>query len=179
MDNVEFMKISTENETHKYADTFLVPWVYRHFILCKAKHQARMAEELIDCESPIEQVFAMYMADIDLTKLEVFTAGRVMLDSFINQDAVTVNGRKYRVDFLITVDYRKKQGIKTMRFVVECDGHDYHEKTKEQVAYSNRRERDLQSAGYKVVRFSGSEIYKSPSNCVMELIRIIVNQYQE
>jgi very-short-patch-repair endonuclease len=47
-------------------------------------------------------------------------------------------------------------GCPAGRLVVECDGHDFHEKTKQQVTKDNRRERELQIAGWHVFRFSGS-----------------------
>ena len=53
---------------------------------------------------------------------------------------------------------------------VELDGHDFHEKTKAQVAYRNRRDRDLQSAGWTIFHFSGSELFREPCNCVREVM---------
>ena len=42
--------------------------------------------------------------------------------------------------------------------VVELDGHDFHEKTKEQAQKDKDRDRSLTRAGYKIMRFTGSEI---------------------
>lgn len=61
----------------------------------------------------------------------------------------------YRVDFLIrAVNYGCVEQV-----VVECDGHDFHEKTKEQARKDKSRDRELQAIGYKVYRYTGSEIY--------------------
>jgi hypothetical protein len=46
--------------------------------------------------------------------------------------------------------------------VVELDGHDFHERTKEQASRDKRRDRDLSAIGVPVIRFSGSDIYKDP-----------------
>jgi len=62
---------------------------------------------------------------------------------------------KHRVDFLLS--FMDKQ------FVVECDGHDFHEKTKHQASRDKQRDRDLQRLDLKVFRFTGSEIWKDSS----------------
>jgi very-short-patch-repair endonuclease len=56
--------------------------------------------------------------------------------------------------------------------VVECDGHDYHERTKEQVARDRARDRDLQEQGYKVFRFTGSEIWRDAIGCADQALKI-------
>lgn len=71
----------------------------------------------------------------------------------------------YRVDFLIGV---KREGGSVPWLVVECDGHDFHERTKEQAAKDRSRDRDLQAKGYRVFRFTGSELYRKPLGCASE-----------
>ena len=56
-----------------------------------------------------------------------------------------------------------------MKIGVECDGHDFHEKTKEQAARDKKRDRDLQALGYRVLRFSGSEIYRDVNACILAI----------
>jgi very-short-patch-repair endonuclease len=81
----------------------------------------------------------------------------------------------YRVDFMVwSVAPTPSGDIKLLKFIIECDGHDFHEKTKQQVAYDKKRDRDLQALGFRVLRFSGSEIYKDPKACVLAL----VNQFE-
>lgn len=70
----------------------------------------------------------------------------------------------YRVDFVLVCDKGKK-------VVVECDGHDFHERTKEQAAKDRKRDRELQAKGYLVLRYTGSEIYRSPTECAMDAIK--------
>jgi very-short-patch-repair endonuclease len=72
---------------------------------------------------------------------------------------------RYRVDFLIELRYAGR--VKAI--VVECDGHDYHERTKEQAAKDKSRDRYLVAKGYPVLRFTGSEIYRSPEQCAAEV----------
>jgi very-short-patch-repair endonuclease len=62
-----------------------------------------------------------------------------------------------RVDFAIHA--------RQMRLVVEVDGHEFHEKTKEQAARDKRRDRDLQQEGWSVFHFTGSEVWRDPFGC--------------
>jgi very-short-patch-repair endonuclease len=72
------------------------------------------------------------------------------------------------VDFLLGVsDF---SGVKHYA-VVECDGHDFHERTKEQAARDRSRDRRLQEAGFRVFRFTGSELYRDPLGCAVEVHR--------
>jgi very-short-patch-repair endonuclease len=81
---------------------------------------------------------------------------------------VTIEG--YRVDFLI--QYWSKSGAE-LNVVVECDGHDWHERTPQQAARDKRRDRRLQKLGYQVLRFTGSEIFNRPVDCAEEIRQII------
>lgn len=72
---------------------------------------------------------------------------------------------KYRADFLLWFSIGRHHG----GVVVECDGHDFHERTKEQAARDKRRDRELLAAGYPVMRFTGSEIYKDPIGCAEQV----------
>jgi very-short-patch-repair endonuclease len=72
---------------------------------------------------------------------------------------------RYRVDVLIWMTYgRTVAGI-----AVECDGHAFDEKTKEQASRDKKRDREILQAGFPVVRFSGSDIFKSPCDCVAQI----------
>lgn len=62
---------------------------------------------------------------------------------------------------------------KKVKLIIECDGYEFHKKTKEQVIRDNRRDRACQIEGYKVFRYSGSEIYEDPLACVDDIVRIL------
>lgn len=70
----------------------------------------------------------------------------------------------YRVDFL----YHTGAG----QYVIELDGQDYHSGPAQRGA-DYERERALQTAGYTVIRFTGSEIYLDTQQCVKDLLRIV------
>jgi very-short-patch-repair endonuclease len=72
---------------------------------------------------------------------------------------------RYRLDFLLGL--RVLDSIKWL--VVECDGHDWHDRTKEQAAADRSRDRELQTDGLDVFRFTGSEIWNDSEFCAREV----------
>lgn len=74
---------------------------------------------------------------------------------------------KYRADFLIVSKF--VCGPTIHHVVVECDGHDFHEKTKEQAARDKARDRDMATLGCHVLRFTGSEIYRDADRCAAQV----------
>lgn len=75
----------------------------------------------------------------------------------------------YRVDFVLGVPGRPLSRC----IVIECDGHDFHEKTKEQASRDKSRDRFLNTKVAKVIRFTGSEIFRDPSSCCAEALSIL------
>lgn len=75
----------------------------------------------------------------------------------------------YRVDFVLSHSKVKFEARKSI--VIECDGHDWHEKTKEQAARDKKRDRTLQRTFGAVLHFTGSEIYRDPSACMLDAIQ--------
>ena len=78
----------------------------------------------------------------------------------------------YRVDFIVSTTicnpYSYKEKVLS-NIIIECDGHDFHEKTKEQAKYDKKRDRYLTNLGYKVLHFTGSEIYNDFSSIAQEI----------
>jgi very-short-patch-repair endonuclease len=70
-------------------------------------------------------------------------------------------------------DFYIQYGILSEGYVIEIDGHEFHEKTKDQAKRDRERERLLTRKGNIVIRFTGSEVYIDPVKCVKELIQII------
>jgi very-short-patch-repair endonuclease len=83
----------------------------------------------------------------------------------------------YRADFVLVhveLDFSVTEPRLMERVVVvECDGHDFHEKTKWQAERDKGRDRDMTAAGLIVVRFTGSEIWRDPVKCADEALRIL------
>lgn len=62
------------------------------------------------------------------------------------------------------------------KMIVECDGHDFHEKTKEQARRDKERDRNLQSLGFPVYRYTGSELYADVFRCAAEIVRVLTGR---
>lgn len=78
---------------------------------------------------------------------------------------------KYRVDFLVDkCVFLREGGYKNVEVVVECDGHDWHEKTKEQAKRDKSMDRYLQDLEFRVYRFTGSEIWQTNGQCIPKAI---------
>lgn len=75
----------------------------------------------------------------------------------------------YRVDFAL---YVRDQKLRWHVIVIECDGHDYHERTKEQAAKDRSRDREFQIKGIPVLRFTGSEIWRAPEKCAEQIFEL-------
>lgn len=75
----------------------------------------------------------------------------------------------YKVDFMLWFIH----GSKAHGVAVECDGHAFHEKTKEQAAKDKLRDREILKAGFPVMRFSGSEIYKDAGHCADQVSDVL------
>lgn len=73
----------------------------------------------------------------------------------------------WKVDYVVGVHLKDE---KPRYLVIECDGHDFHERTKEQAAKDRSRDRRLQDAGYRIHRYTGHEIYKDAYGCALAAI---------
>lgn len=60
------------------------------------------------------------------------------------------------------------------RIVIEADGHNFHERTKEQAQHDKKRDREMQTLGWRVMRFTGSEIYRDPVGCVSQVSDLLL-----
>lgn len=128
-----------------------------------------------ECKSPIEVVFNFAF---DLVK---FSEGYIGFD-LSPQYEIQCKTKTYYADFaFLTSDIEEIIEIQNPDFklVIECDGHEFHEKTKEQVAKDNEREYDLKMQGYDVLRFSGSQIYNKPFICAAQTIEYIKKKIGE
>lgn len=152
-------------------EDYLNDKVKNHLKALKIDNVLLLEESLINCESPIEQLLSLYLNNMQISFNNWNPFIRVS-DFVSNQEIICENGKKYRLDFYFIVNY-KNQEVKY--FAIECDGYDFHQKTKEQVEYDNQRQRDLQNEGIEIIRFSGSEIWKNPRKCAEEVKKIILS----
>lgn len=73
----------------------------------------------------------------------------------------------YQMDFALAWVGRGPQEA-TVFLNVEIDGHDFHEKTKEQARRDKSRDRAMAKAGILVLRFTGAEVYADVKACTEE-----------
>lgn len=97
----------------------------------------------------------------------------------------------YRVDYLLRFTRIRRYGwndkscddgsskiaetIVERQIIVECDGHEFHERTKDQARRDKKRDRRLQALGFPVYRYTGSEIYESAIDCAVETMNALMS----
>jgi len=59
------------------------------------------------------------------------------------------------------------------KIVIEADGHEFHERTKEQAQHDKQRDREMQTLGWRVMRFTGSEVWKDPVGCAVQVLNLL------
>lgn len=146
-------------------------WAAReHMDAAQWMFEQRLWDVYSQCESPIEEMFGYALLGLDSYPTDHQT--------FRQQVPIG----KYRVDFLLSfVDpgMAKDGGTDATpaQLVVELDGHDFHERTKEQAKRDKSRDRALIDAGYQVIRFTGSEVYADPVKCAKEASELVGRIY--
>lgn len=156
------------------------------------KFYLEFADAFNQCESPIEELMFLALWGTGLQDSNVFFrssrwledeirgVGRMDESHFVIKPQAAID--MYRVDFLIEYKHFEmltSQGnersfrsrcVSTSSMVVECDGHDFHEKTKDQAARDKTRDRELSKLGYKVFHYTGSEIWNDAYRCAKEAL---------
>lgn len=114
--------------------------------------------------TPIEQVMLMKLS------LVVYEIGNLNYKIYI-QEKIS----KYTVDFLFVYDPIENKK-KSKKIIIECDGHDFHEKTKEQAAHDKERDRFFVKNGYYVLRYTGSQIMNDKIEILCDLLQLILGK---
>lgn len=131
------------------------------------------------CESPVERYFLMTYVERWRPQL-VLDPGNpenafLMEDNGPESDYVSMfpqmvlggKRKRYRADFLcLCMTQQNDQPKRSV--VVELDGHDFHERTKEQAKRDRARDREMLRRGFYVLRFTGSEVYENAAGAVDE-----------
>jgi hypothetical protein len=91
--------------------------------------------------------------------------------AFPQVEVMSKGGDRYRLDLAIHALNRASGA--SAAIAVELDGHDFHERTKEQAERDRKRDRDLQALGWRVARFTGSQVNRDPLVAVRELVSFI------
>ena len=135
------------------------------------------------CESPIEDAMLLALTLVASDRLEegnvYYTANRYRVEAD-DLEYLTIEPQaeigEYRVDFLVTLSSRvalvefqpdaatvrriAPYGTVDTQLVVECDGHEFHDRTRTEASRDRSRDRALQSVGFPVLRYTGSDIWR-------------------
>ena len=117
----------------------------------------------INCDSPIEIILE--------TAIHIKSQGSLFIEP---QCEIKTKNKTYIADFCIYGDeYINSFLKKDFQLIIECDGYEFHQKSKKQVYYDNKREYDIKMENYEILRFSGSKIYNEPLKCAEEILNYI------
>lgn len=128
--------------------------------------------------SPIESLLASAMLDEAFGRVvpEAYDDQRVLFVSVLRAPAPPGPEAWFRLETLAPIGPYEADILLSevhapdrILAVVECDGHEFHERTKEQAAHDKRRDRYLAAEGYRVLRFAGSEIFADPNHAAREV----------
>ena len=154
--------------------------IYLWYLLSSKKNEFEILDldvlEFEVCESPIEKIMCLAL---NIVSHEFYYD----LFGFYTQKNIECNGKKYRADFYVDSSLLPRGGCnlevsEKLKVVIECDGHEFHQKTKEQVKKNNERDMALKKEGYEVLHFSGSQIFKDPICCAKDVMEYIAKKIE-
>ena len=114
--------------------------------MAKESKTPKLGEKLKLCESESEKLFIV--AANKLGYIDIIIAQYCILG--------------YRLDF----------AIPDKKIAIEIDGYDFH-KTKQQINHDYKRAQQLEKLGWRIFRFTGSQVFKNPDECVHHVIECI------
>lgn len=161
--------------------------------------ETKWTPSCVPCESPIES--ALYLSLVAWVRVRnacnpnhyQFTLVTVYPDNEFNE---TVNScanayengfvlvikpqtkvDSFRVDFMLRgmLFEDGKPPLASDVFIIECDGHEFHERTPEQAERDKSRDRCMSRKGFKVVRYTGREIWRDPVLVAEEIVDDVVS----
>lgn len=120
-------------------------------------------------DSPLES--AMFAALTEFGFSQTDESGKEGIARLYQQFPVVTPTGTFRLDLAAI----RRVGRHVLSLAIECDGYEFHHATKEQVELDNRRDRALVRAGWRVVRYSGSEIHRDASMCALDAAGIVID----
>lgn len=144
----------------------------------------------LGCESPIEQLLLAQMA-VDgwgdehpfLSWRDTYEIARESTEDTrlvlacddcaciaALQAKVELGPHSYRIDFAFLGHRTVGEAKVPVRVAIELDGHDFHERTKQQASRDKKRDRVLSASGWTVLRFTGSDVYADPAKVLDEIV---------
>jgi very-short-patch-repair endonuclease len=168
IDPAQLSKITQSRD--KWADEkrrdLLDDWDFDFYSLCQI------------CESPIEKILGAYFLRMAAGDQEVkFQIGRRQIpEGFCGiLGTAQYTFGDFRADFAFLCIYREFRKM----VIVECDGHEFHDRTKEPAQHDRQRDRWFVAHGAMVLRFTGAEIWRDASACADEVAEILSNTFDD
>lgn len=160
-------------------------------VLSKLEKTESIQCAILECESPIERLLLVGLHAQSLIMQIPRTIQYVLYpnDGEAQPESystlyVTPQAHlgKYRIDFhfryvelaiVKSVADKWDQKWCSSETYVECDGHDFHERTKAQAKKDRARDRRIQDMGFPILRFTGSELWADPTDCAEQLLKFL------
>jgi len=155
-DRARYMRFAADEYGRRIADGFFQKIARLNF----AGLEASPIETALGC-ALAANVFGRHGAFISDKNLPFETLKRVSSEKLPMGCSLLYQVRvgRYFADFVLAVRHEEHG---TAYFAIECDGHDFHEKTTQQAQRDKARDRHFQTAGLHIFRFTGSEIWSDP-----------------
>lgn len=91
----------------------------------------------------------------------------------------------YKMDFFLYLDCFSMEDPQGKKFkfpffvAIECDEHDYHEKTKDRTKKDKAKDNKLITGSLNILRFTASEITSDTDKCIEEIDRLLNAHYEK
>lgn len=141
--------------TFKNWDDYKAKYIERTIEYTKEK----LSELEQKMDSPIERIAYIQIADV--------------FEDYISARTVTFKPQMKIGPYVADFYFKYKDASVCFEAIIECDGHEFHEKTKEQASNDRARDRFLTKRGFYVLRYTGSSILKEPEVITSDLFEII------
>lgn len=144
----------------------------KHLAERQAYLQKVVANLCAAVQSPIEQKMGLALIAHPLAAMPFISVGSQLPEAKRAGLFIIPQLRigSYRADLAIVM---QSDGY-SLRIVVECDGHEFHQKTKEQAAHDKKRDRYFLDHEWPVMRFTGSEIHRDADACADQAMAFLI-----
>lgn len=119
------------------------------------------------------------MEELSMTPIERIAFAEIFrwLSDMGLMDTIKLETQKkfgpYYADFYLSY----ASGKQKLEIIVECDGHEFHEKTKAQVSRDKKRDRYFTKLGINTLRYSGSDLVKDPSIVISDVEEMLEKRF--
>lgn len=138
---------------------------------------------LVNEESPIEFILGLALFD-ELSKLYsdwrcwIYSSSDFCANSQVLQQrrGVFIIVPQLNIPFVGHVDFAifdPQISTQNPLVVVECDGHEFHDRTPAQASEDRRRDRVLQRLGFPLLRFTGTDVMRNRTEVAREIAEFV------